>query len=196
MSILCIYNGRVVPNAASCRLALDCASCTIAPYVMSAHPRTSKYLPYVSKYTTKADPANLHFKNLWAWCDDRFGCWSVMYNSKSLRCMLLPVGCRFIIYNTKSQRSIWQSVGYRLAVYLNTHKTIMLVTICILLTSKLIVHHTRRSDFWIVYCQPVTYRSLHQAQRFLKCSEEVADCIGNFKTYGECLETLRWAYTT
>ena len=25
----------------------------------------------------------------------------------------------------------------------------------------------------------------------LKCSEEVADCIGNVKTYGECLETLR-----
>ena len=71
MSILCIYNGRVVPNAASCRLALDCASCTIAPYVMSAHPRTSKYLPYVSKYTTKTDPANLHFKNLCAWGDDR-----------------------------------------------------------------------------------------------------------------------------
>ena len=71
MSILCIYNGRVVPNAASCRLALDCASCTIVPYVMSAHPRTSKYLPYVSKYTTKTDPANLHFKNLCAWGDDR-----------------------------------------------------------------------------------------------------------------------------
>ena len=186
MSILCIYNGRVVPNAASCRLTLDCASCTIAPYVMSAHPRTSKYLPYVSKYTTKTDPANLHFKNLWAWCDDRFGCWSVMYNSKSLRCMLLSVGCRlviynsncyakyyyqqvaglYIIYNTKSQRSVWQSVCYRLAVYLNTHTTIMIVTICILLTSKLIVHHTRRSNFWNVYCQPVTYRSSYQAWWF------------------------------
>ena len=53
MSILCIYAVRVVPNAASCRLALDCASCTIAPFVGYAHPRTSKYLPYVSKYTIK-----------------------------------------------------------------------------------------------------------------------------------------------
>ena len=117
MSILCIYNGRVVPNAASCRLALDCASCTIAPYVMSAHPRTSKYLPYVSKYTTKTDPANLHFKNLWAWCDDRFGCWSVMYNSMSLRWVWQPVGYWLAIYNSKILRWVWRLERYQLAIY-------------------------------------------------------------------------------
>ena len=94
MSILCIYNGRVVPNAASCRLALDCASCTIASYVMSAHPRTSKYLPYVSKYTTKTDHANLHFKNLCAWSDDRtVACWKYTiqnhYAGVIMNCILL-----------------------------------------------------------------------------------------------------------
>ena len=112
---------RYRPGRANCGvLPLGTRLCVLhnRPWVVYAHLRVSKHSPYVLKFPIQSTTSSLHFKKHCAWGDD----WDVIGQQYtyliSLRLVWRQAGYRLAIYNSKSLRCILLTIDYMLSIWI------------------------------------------------------------------------------